>query len=112
MRTFAFLEAPRFGEGVVAEKILESPFSKEIRICMDKGNIMREHAAPGPITVMVLEGCVTVTSGSDTADLLRGQIVCFDAHVPHSLEARTDSVVRLTLSKNDALARVIDLTKA
>ncbi|MHC3994370.1 cupin domain-containing protein [Thiomicrolovo sp. ZZH C-3] len=112
MQIYAFLEAPHFDKPFVAEKILESPFSKEIRICMAKGNIMRKHSAPGPITIMVLEGCVTVASGSDTADLLSGQIVCFDAHVPHSLEAHTDSVIRLTLSKNDNLARVVNLTKA
>ncbi|WP_345971342.1 MULTISPECIES: cupin domain-containing protein [Sulfurimonas] len=112
MKTYTFLEAPRFGERVVVEKMLETPFSKEIRICMTKGSIMREHTAPGPITIMVLEGCVTLTSNGDAADLECGEMVCFDAHVPHSLEGRTKSVIRLTLSKGDALKRVIDLVKA
>jgi quercetin dioxygenase-like cupin family protein len=70
---------------------------------------MRKHAAPGAITVMVLTGSITMTSKDESLNLENGEMVCFDANVPHSLEAHTDSVVRLTLSKNDSTRRVVSL---
>ena len=109
MERIAFLHAPRFGSRVQIDKMLETPFSIEIRICMAKGNIMKEHTAQGAITVMVLAGNITMASGNDTLTLESGEMVYFDANVPHSLEAKEDSVIRLTLSKNDSVKRVISL---
>jgi quercetin dioxygenase-like cupin family protein len=109
MEKLAFLEKTRFGEKVQIDRMTETPFSKEIRICMARGNVMKEHAAPGAITIMVLKGRVTVASGSGSGELGSGDMVCFDANVPHSLEAHEESVIRLTLSKNDSAGRVISL---
>jgi quercetin dioxygenase-like cupin family protein len=110
MQQAAFLEKTRFGDKVQIDKMMETPFSKEIRICMAKGNVMKEHSAPGAITIMVLNGCVSITSMDATVELTDGGMVCFDANVPHSLEANEKSVLRLTLSKNDSIQRVISLT--
>lgn len=111
MQKVAYFENPRFGEKVQIDKTMETPFSKEIRICMAVGNVMKEHTAPGAITIMVLTGRVTITSMDDTVELIDGEMVCFDANVPHSLEAHEQSVIRLTLSKNDSVKRVISLAQ-
>ena len=58
---------------------------------------------------MVLTGCVTISSLNRSTDLESGEMVYFDADVPHSLEANADSIIRLTLSKNDTVKRVISL---
>ncbi len=109
MEKVAFLENPRFGDKVQIDKILETPFSKEIRICMAEGNVMKEHTAPGAITIMLVKGRVTITSINDSVNLGSGEMVYFDANVPHSLEAHEQSIIRLTLSKNDSVNRVISL---
>ena len=46
------------------------------------------------------------------AELLSGDMIYFDANVPHSLEAYEESVIRLTLSKNDSAKRVFSLAGA
>jgi len=109
MEKIAFLEDPRFEEKVQTDKMIETPFSKEIRICMAKGNMMKEHTAQGAITIMVLKGLVAVASGNETVKLSDGEMVCFEANVPHSLKAHEQSIIRLSLSKNDSVNRVISL---
>lgn len=86
--------------------MLETNSSKEIRICMQNGNTMLEHSAPAPITIMILQGDITIGSNGDNIVLTDGEMICFDAKIPHSLYANQDSIVRLVLSKNDTFARV------
>jgi len=109
MEKIAFLENPRFEGRVQTDKMFETLFSKEVRICMAKGNTMKEHTAPGAITIMVLKGVITVASGNETVNLSDGEMVCFDANTPHSLKAHEQSIIRLSLSKNDSVNRVISL---
>lgn len=109
MQTTAFLKDTRFGEKVQIDKMFETPFSKEIRICMAEGNTMQEHTAPGAITILVLKGKVRIDSLEESTELENGDMVYFDAKVPHSLEALQESVIRLTLSKNDSEKRVFSL---
>lgn len=109
MQTTAFLKDTRFGEKVQIDKMFETPFSKEIRICMAEGNTMQEHTAPGAITILVLKGKVRIDSLEESRELESGDMVYFDAKVPHSLEALQESVIRLTLSKNDSEKRVFSL---
>lgn len=85
--------------------------SKEIRICMDAGTIMKEHTAPGAITIMVLKGSVHIRSHNEEVTLYEGDMLYFDAKVPHSLKADEQVVIRLVLSKNDSAKRVQTLLK-
>ena len=109
MDVTSFLKNTRFAEKVQIDKMFETPFSKEIRICMAPGNIMQEHTAPGAITILVLKGRVRIDSLNESVELLNGDMLYFDAKVPHSLEAFEESVIRLTLSKNDSEKRVFSL---
>lgn len=109
MQKTSFMAKPCQGNGVHIEKMRETPFSKEIRICLSQGSVMKEHTAPGPITVMVLKGCVSISSLGESAALESGDMVDFGANVPHSLHADTDSMVRLSLSKHDSVKRVVSL---
>ena len=109
MQKTAFLKNTRFGGKVQIDRIFETPVSKELRICMAEGNSLKEHSAPGPITIMVLEGAVTVFTEHDTLELQKGEMVYFDANVTHALAASEQSVIRLTLSHHDSANRVISL---
>ena len=109
MKRISFLENCQFDTKPIITMMHESATAKEIRICMGKGSLMREHSAPGGIIIMVLQGEVSIGSLETTAVLKSGDMVSFDPKVPHSLEAYEESVLRLTLSKNDTFSRVAAL---
>lgn len=86
--------------------ILETSFSKEIRILMKTGQIMKEHKAPFPIIVHVLEGAIDFGVNGESQHLKKGAILTLEGNIPHDLKAKKDSIVRLTLSKLDKASRV------
>lgn len=106
MQKVSFFENTRFADKPQIDLMLESAQGKEIRICMQKGNEMKEHTAPGAIVIMALSGCVDIGSSEGGVRLEAGEAVYFAARVPHSLVALEDSVIRLSLAKNDSIQRV------
>ncbi len=96
---------------VRTELILETSFSREIRVLMAKGQSMKEHKAPFPIVVHLLEGTIEFGAEGTKHKLTRGAILTLGANVPHDLFALENSVVRLTLSKNDRAERVADVAQ-
>ncbi len=86
--------------------MMETETSKEIRILLKKGRMMKEHKAGFPITVEIHQG--TITFGVNNNDLILnvGELIYLDTNVPHNLLANEDSIVRLTLSKFDKVERV------
>jgi len=91
---------------IVTKVILESSFSKEIRILLKSGQIMKEHKAPFPIIVHVLEGEIEFGVQGEITLLNKGAIITLEGNISHDLKAREDSIVRLTLSKLDNASRV------
>lgn len=91
---------------IVTNVLLESSFSKEIRILLKQGQMMKEHKAPFPIIVHVLVGEIDFGVEGTIHSLKRGNIVTLPGNTPHDLKALKDSVVRLTLSKLDKPERV------
>ena len=106
MQKIAFLENTRFADKPQIDLMLENEQGKEIRICMQKGNEMAQHTAPGAIVIMVLSGTVNIGSFDGSMQLGAGEAVYFAARVSHSLLAIEDSIIRLSLSKNDTIQRV------
>ena len=91
--------------------LLETPFSKEIRITLKAGQIMKEHTAPGAIVVEIFEGAVDFGVEGVIHHVTKGDLLTLDAKVPHDLKATKDSVVRLTLSKQDDVKRVFSVIR-
>ncbi|MDO1512019.1 cupin domain-containing protein [Maribacter confluentis] len=103
----SFNDKPNYNyHKIVMDVMLETSFSKEIRIALKKGQIMKEHKAPFPIIVHILTGEITFGTGGKEYDLKQGDLLTLDGKVPHDLTARTDSVVHLTLSKPNTTERV------
>lgn len=96
---------------VRTQVILETSFSKEIRILLKKGQFMKEHKAPYPIIVHLLEGSIDFGVEGETMKLSQGDILTLAGNVPHDLLANEDSTVRLTLSKQDKAERVEDVAQ-
>lgn len=97
---------------VVTKLLLETPFSKEIRILLAEGQSMKEHKTAYPIAVHVLEGEIEFGVQGNQHTLHEGDIISLEANIPHDLTAKKDSVVRLTLSKSDSVERVEEVVKS
>ena len=107
MKIESFNENLDFNDDKIVTKVLlESSFSKEIRILLKEGQIMKEHKAPFPILIHLLDGEIDFGAEGSTHLLKRGDIVTLAGNVPHDLTALKDSIVRLTLSKLDKAERV------
>lgn len=107
MKKASFTEDITFNENKVAiTVILESDFSKEIRIAMKKGQQMKEHKTAFPIVVQILEGSIDFGVRGTIHTLQQNDIITLKGGVPHDLTAKENSIIRLTLSKLDSANRV------
>ena len=107
MQKISFTENLDFNDSKIVTKVLmETSFSKEIRILMKNGQLMKEHKAPLPIIVHIVQGEIEFGVEGAHHTLKQGDIITLAANVPHDLLAKSDSIVRLTLSKKDAAERV------
>lgn len=98
-------------EKIQTKVILETSFSKEIRILLAKGQFMKEHKAPFPIIIHVLEGSIDLGFDQQVQKMNTGDLITLDANVPHDLRANEDANIRLTLSKLDKIERVESVIK-
>ena len=85
--------------------------TKEIRIALKKGQVMKEHKTPFPIVVEIFEGSIDFGVNGETHKLSKGDLITLEGNVPHDLNSTADSIVRLSLSKLDNTNRVKDLVK-
>ena len=99
------------GEKIMTQVVLESEFSKEIRIAMSKGQVMKEHQTKFPIVVHVLEGKISFGLSGNVHTMEKGAVITLEGNVPHDLKALENSIIRLTLSKFDSVSRVEKVVK-
>lgn len=98
-------------EKIMTQVVLESEFSKEIRIAMSKGQVMKEHQTKFPIVVHILEGSIDFGVKEQIFLMKKGDVITLSGNVPHTLKALENSVIRLTLSKADLVSRVEEVVK-
>ena len=87
-----------FGEKVQLKLIMETPFTREISIHIDKDQIMEEHQSPLPITVNVVKGNLRFTVEQKDYILEEGDLLSLEGAIPHSFLALEKSIIRLTMS--------------
>lgn len=93
-------------DGPAVSILMETDVAKEVRIAFKEGQLMREHTAPFPITIQIVEGEIDFGVNGQTYPMKRGDMISLTAQVPHDLKAKSTSIVRLTLSKKDKVSRV------
>lgn len=106
MRKISFMDKLSFADKPVITLMCETSHSKEIRICMAEGSSMKEHTAPGAITIMLIGGKLLLESQGEEMVLEEGEMVCFEPRIPHSLQAMEACIIRLTLAKHDSVERI------
>lgn len=107
MKTASILKEIIFKEnGPAIQVLLDTSFTKEIRIAMREGQLMKEHQTPFPIVVQLVEGRIDFTVSGEVVNLEKGDLVALDGGIPHSLNALEESIIRLTLTKADEVDRV------
>lgn len=87
-------------------KLMDTDTTKEIRILMRKGQVMKEHTAPFPIIVSIFEGSIDFGVNGQKLALKKGDLISLKEHVPHDLHCTEDCIIRLSLSKLDTEERV------
>ena len=110
MKTASLINELEYNDLKPAVKVLfDTDSSKELRIAMKTGQVMKEHKTPFPIVVEIFEGHISFGVQGAIHELVKGDLVYLDGGVPHDLLAKADSIVRLTISKNDTAERVKDV---
>ncbi len=112
MQTINFNNDISYNDNKPAIKLmLETDSTKEIRILMKKGQSMKEHKTAYPIVVHVLSGKIDFNVENKLYEFSAGAAIGLDSNVPHSLFAQEDSMVRLSLAKQDSVKRVIGVVE-
>lgn len=107
MKEANILSQIEFNDNKPLIKVLfETHFTKEIRITMKKGNLMKEHRTKHPIVLELLEGAIDFGVMNEIKKLTKGDLIALQGGIPHDLKAIKDSIIRLTLTKYDTTKRV------
>lgn len=107
MKKVSILQNIEYSESKpVVSILMETDFTKEIRIVFKQNQQMKEHQTPFPITVEIVDGKIDFGVNGDIHKLKKGDLISLSGNVPHNLSAIVDSIVRLTLSKGDQVNRV------
>ncbi|MCC8361352.1 cupin domain-containing protein [Salinimicrobium sediminilitoris] len=107
MKTASLLKNLEYNDTKPAVQVLmDTDSSKEIRIAMKKGQVMKEHKTPYPIVVELFEGIISFGVNGQVHKIEKGDMLSLEGNIPHDLKAEEDSIVRLSLSKSDSAERV------
>ncbi|HMP29641.1 MAG TPA: hypothetical protein PKD85_08570 [Saprospiraceae bacterium] len=93
----------------VISVLMETEASKEIRIVMASETVMKEHSTPYPIIIEIVEGSIAFGVEGKVHNLIKGDMLALDGKIRHDLKALSNSIVRLTLVKEDSTKRVVDV---
>jgi quercetin dioxygenase-like cupin family protein len=98
--------AVRLAEGLArqgrrAETLARESGVSVVLMAMAEGNVVKEHSAPGVVTIQALRGHVSVTSGGQATELGPGHLLLFQPGVRHDVRALEASTLLLTITGAD-----------
>lgn len=88
-----------------AEILVKTDTLRVVLITMLSGGTMQDHAAPGPITIQVLQGVMNVSVEGASQALSAGELISLAPGVVHAVEGIEDGAFLLTIAH---LSRIPD----
>jgi quercetin dioxygenase-like cupin family protein len=76
--------------------------ARVVLIAFRAGQQLTEHRSPGQVLMQALRGRVTIETPADSVRLQAGLLLRLDAGIPHSVIARTDALMLLTITPDPA----------
>lgn len=87
-------------DSIVSRTIHDDKHAKVIVFGFAKGQELSKHTASMPAIIQIIRGEVDLTLGSDGSTALPNTWAYMPANLPHSLYAKTEAIVLLTMVKN------------
>lgn len=85
-------------EGPGVQVLSDIGAARLVLFAFKAGQQLKEHQTSSQIQVQVLRGRVTFTAGGKSVKLQAGTLLQLEANVPHSVTARTDAVMLVTMT--------------
>jgi len=85
-------------QGRTARTLVKDGPLRVTLIVLGPGGELREHSAPGPITVHALEGRIRFTTGGADHELVPGDLLALGAGVAHSVASEEGGGFLLTVT--------------
>lgn len=115
MKTASILNDITYNETGNSPKVslvMTSYLGKEIRIAFRKNQYIEKHFTPSPIVVEVYEGEIEFGAEGGVITLSKGDMISLKGGIRHDLTALEDSIVKLSLHKNDSYGHVRNVMKS
>jgi quercetin dioxygenase-like cupin family protein len=84
-----------------ARTLVKQPGLRIVLTLMKGGARLRDHRAPGPISVQTLAGHIRLHVSGETIDLPAGHLLTLAGGLPHEVEAVEESAFLLTIAWPD-----------
>ncbi|UQN08113.1 cupin domain-containing protein [Deinococcus sp. QL22] len=78
--------------------LVRDPGFTLLLVALQAGSGLPDHTAPGPISVLVLDGRVAFTSQGERLELAPHELVTLPARIPHEVMALEDSAILITIA--------------
>lgn len=85
--------------GILSKQIIKNKGGNVTLFAFDKDQALSEHTAPFDALVQILDGEVKITIAKDAFDLCAGDSIILPSGVPHSVLAKTQFRMLLTMIK-------------
>lgn len=86
-------------DSILSRKIYQDESLKTILFGFQPGQELSEHTAAVPAILHFLRGEATLILGEETRSAHRGTWIHLPARLPHSIQAKTETLMLLTLLK-------------
>lgn len=95
---------PGDGAGRRGETLVKLDRLQAVLVTMRAGEALREHAAPGPLTIQALRGRFAARVDGEEREIGPGGLVAIETRVPHAVRALADGAFLLTIGWPTRLA--------
>lgn len=86
--------------GILSTTLQMDERSKIIQFVFAPGQELSAHTAPFPAILYIVKGEADLTLGDDAKQAAEGTLVHMSAQLPHSVKARTETVMLLIMLKS------------